>query len=94
MIIAPIYEEILMRGFLWRATLDAFQSERIALILSSAVFAFAHYNFDPTAVMFYFISSFIFVSARTTGGTLAFAIFLHFLHNFALVLETLVIMSK
>ncbi|UZA44047.1 CPBP family intramembrane metalloprotease [Moraxella bovis] len=93
-IIAPIYEEILMRGFLWRATLDAFQSERIALILSSAVFAFAHYNFDPTAVMFYFISSFIFVSARTTGGTLAFAIFLHFLHNFALVLETLVIMSK
>ncbi|STZ09044.1 CAAX amino terminal protease self- immunity [Moraxella caprae] len=93
-IVAPICEEILIRGFLWRATLDAFQSERIALILSSAVFAFTHYNFDPTAVIFYFISSFIFVSARTAGGTLAFAIFLHFLHNFALMLETLVIMSK
>ncbi|WP_147279655.1 type II CAAX prenyl endopeptidase Rce1 family protein [Moraxella lacunata] len=61
-------EDILTYG-LW-ATLDAFQSERIALVLSSAVFAFTHYNFDPTAVIFYFISSFIFVSARTTGGHL------------------------
>lgn len=93
-IIAPICEEILFRGFLWRATLDAFQSERMALIISSAVFAFTHYNFNPSSVFFYFISSFIFVSARTTGGTLAFAIFLHFLHNFALVLETLVMMSN
>lgn len=93
-IIAPICEEIIFRGFLWRATLDAFQSERMALIISSTVFAFTHYNFNPSSVLFYFISSFIFVYARTTGGTLAFAIFLHFLHNFALMLETLVIMSK
>ncbi|WP_228707212.1 CPBP family intramembrane glutamic endopeptidase [Moraxella equi] len=94
-IITPICEEIIFRGFLWRATLDAFQSERMALIISSStVFAFTHYNFNPSSVLFYFIGGFIFVYARTTGGTLAFAIFLHFLHNFALMLGTLVIMSK
>lgn len=63
-------------------------------MISSGVFALAHYRFSLPAIIFYFVSSFIFVSARTTGGTLAFAIFLHFLHNFALVLETLVMMSK
>lgn len=93
-IIAPVCEEIICRGFLWRATLDAFQSEKMAFMVSSTVFALAHYRFALPAIIFYFISSWLFLRARTTGGTLAFAIFLHFLHNFALVLETLVMMSN
>lgn len=93
-IIAPICEEILIRGFLWRATLERFQSEKMAFMVSSTVFALAHYKFESGFIIFYFISSWILLRARLVGGTLAFAIFLHFLHNFAIMLETLVIMSK
>lgn len=93
-IIAPVCEEIIFRGFLWRATLDAFQSERMALVVSSGLFALAHYQLDMSALVFYFISGWILLSARLTGGTLAFSIFLHFLHNFALTLETFVMMTQ
>lgn len=92
-VIAPICEEILIRGFLWRATLDRFQNETIAFVVSSTVFALAHYKFESNSIVFYFVISWILLRARLVGGTLAFAIFLHFLHNFALVLETLVLLS-
>lgn len=93
-VIAPICEELIFRGVLWRATLDAFGSERTALIVSSGLFAIAHLRFDVGSLIFYFVSGCVLLSARLKGGTLAFGIFLHFLHNFALTLETLIIMTQ
>lgn len=72
-LIAPICEELICRGFLWRASLDAFKSEKMAFIVSSSVFALAHYKLELGAMIFYFIMSFIFVRARLVGQTLFFA---------------------
>lgn len=93
-IIAPIFEEIFFRGILWRATYDKSQSFHVAFWVSGVFFALAHLNFSPFALFHHLLFSYVVTHARLHGGTLAFSIFLHFLHNFLLFLDTLFIMSK
>lgn len=93
-IIAPIFEEIFFRGILWRAIYDKSQSFHVAFWVSGVFFALAHLNFSPIVLIHHLLFSYVVTHARLHGGTLAFSIFLHFLHNFLLFLDTLFIMSK
>lgn len=87
LLIAPICEEIFFRGILWTAIHDSTNSEKTAFLISSLLFAAAHMNF-PYMVQ-YIVISWIMVRARTVGGSLFFAIWLHFLHNFFIFIKAL-----
>lgn len=90
LLIAPICEEIFFRGILWTAIHDSTNSEKTAFLISSLAFAVAHMNFSYMTQ--YIVISWIMVQARTVGGSLFFAIWLHFLHNFFIFIKALKIL--
>lgn len=96
LIIAPVYEEIFFRGILWTAIHDSIQknSEQIAFWISSLAFAVAHMNFTLSAIVQYLAFSWLAIRARTHGGSLALAIWLHFLSNFLVMAEALWAVSQ
>lgn len=77
-LVTPICEELFFRGFLWRAVLDISESETTAFWISGGLFTLAHLNFSPVALLSYMFSSWLYLRARIVGGTLIFAIVLHF----------------
>lgn len=96
LIIAPVWEEIFFRGILWTAIHDSVQknSEQIAFWISSLAFAVGHMNFNAWAMVQYLAFSWLAIRARTHGGSLALAIWLHFLSNFLVMAEALWAVSQ
>lgn len=99
LIIAPVWEEIFFRGILWTAIHDSVEheSEKIAFWISSLAFAFAHVpsqGVSPSIILHHLAFSWLVVRARTQGGSLALAIWLHFLSNFLVMAEALWAVSQ
>lgn len=96
LIVAPICEEIFFRGILWTAIHDSVQknSEQIAFWISGLAFAVGHMNFNAWAMVQYLAFSWLAIRARTHGGSLALAIWLHFLSNFLVMAEALWAVSQ
>lgn len=94
-IAAPLWEELFFRGILWTAIHDSTNSERIAFWLSSLLFFVGHLNYQPFHVLVpHLLFCWLAVRARTQGGTLAFAIWFHFLWNFLVACQTLTVMAR
>lgn len=96
LIVAPVWEEIFFRGILWTAIHDSVQknSEQIAFWISGLAFAVGHMNFNAWAMVQYLAFSWLAIRARTQGGSLALAIWLHFLSNFLVMAEALWAVSQ
>lgn len=89
-VVAPLYEEMLFRGFLFGimnakspaspAFLGLSHQEIFALITSSVCFACVHLQYDIIGMMIILALGVLFCHARIKHG-LGLAIFLHFLNN-------------
>ncbi|NUN24958.1 MAG: CPBP family intramembrane metalloprotease [Candidatus Jettenia caeni] len=77
-IVAPILEEILFRGFLQSALKNTFGS-RYALVISASLFAAVH--MDVFAFLQIFILGILLGYLYEKTQTLAASIFVHILHN-------------
>lgn len=88
-IIAPLIEEILFRGFLLRTFADRF-SPWIANLLAAAIFALVHFEFQSVGIIFILalILNWIFLKSRSLWPCIAF----HMINNtLAFVLEWMVL---
>lgn len=83
-VVGPIVEEVIFRGFLFRApNLDrSVYSTFIVLIITSAIFSAAHINYtQPTTFIIIFLTGLVLGIARVASGGLMLPIALHMCTN-------------
>ena len=90
-IIAPIYEELVFRGLLWKAISEQFaeQSSKqsdakgviIASVLTSLIFAVIHLQYGLYEISTIVVLALIFCYARYKSGSLLLPILLHIINN-------------
>lgn len=79
-VVAPIYEEVVFRGLIWRSIADRF-GNGWAMWISSALFALIHLQYDMFEMGLIFVLALIFAYIRQTSGSLILPIILHMINN-------------
>ena len=88
---APVFEELLFRGFLMRGLLDTRLGERGAVLVTALLWAFVHLQYDWYGIAYIVLIGLLFGYARLRTGSLAVPILLHMLVNAVSTLETALI---
>lgn len=83
-ITAPIFEEIIMRGYVFRVIAKKY-SFLVGLVINSLFFALLHFDFVNS--LFYFMIGAILTYVFYKTGSILYCILLHFLVNFIAVLS-------
>ncbi len=77
-IVGPILEEILFRGLLFRKIYN-YNVSKIAYVMSSFIFALAHFNWNSFFIYFWLGITSSWIYEKT--GRISMAIFLHIINN-------------
>jgi len=88
-VVAPITEEFLTRGFLYRGWSESFLRPAGAIVLSSLVWTAMHLQYDWFFFGEIFSIGLLFGYLRYRSGSIWLTVILHGLNNFAATLQTL-----
>lgn len=80
-LIIPIYEELIFRGFMWSALVNSKLGIVGAILITSGVFAWVHFQYGVVELMMIFALALLFGMARLYSGSLKLPIFLHITNN-------------
>lgn len=80
-LIIPIYEELIFRGFMWSALVNSKLGIVGASLITSGVFAWVHFQYGVVELMMIFALALLFGMARLYSGSLKLPIFLHITNN-------------
>lgn len=84
-IIAPIYEELVFRGIIWRAIADQFSlasnGALVASVITSVIFAVIHLQYGLYEISTIILLALLFCYARFKSGSLLLPILLHIINN-------------
>lgn len=84
-LLAPIYEELIFRGLIWRAIAEQFVSDRrgaiIASIISGVLFASIHLQYDFYELGTIFVLALVLGFARYRSGSILLPIAIHIANN-------------
>lgn len=80
-LIIPIYEELIFRGFMWSALVNSKLGIVGACLITSGVFAWVHFQYGVVELMMIFALALLFGMARLYSGSLKLPIFLHITNN-------------
>lgn len=80
-LIIPIYEELIFRGFMWSALVNSKLGIIGASLITSGVFAWVHFQYGVVELMMIFALALLFGMARLYSGSLKLPIFLHITNN-------------
>lgn len=86
-VIAPIYEELMFRGFMMGLIANASTNYRrktlwlIASLVSTLAFTLIHFQYDWFGLLLIFVLSLILSWARLISGSVILPMILHFLNN-------------
>ena len=81
MVVAPITEELLFRGFLHRSWARSWLGVPGTIVLTSALWAALHQQYNSIGILCIFLMGLIFGWARQRSGSTALTIVLHALNN-------------
>ena len=90
-VLAPVFEELLFRGFLLKGLVGSRLGEHGAVWVSAALWAVVHLQYDWYGVGYILLIGGLFGYARLRTGSLAVPIMLHMLVNAGSTLETMLI---
>jgi membrane protease YdiL (CAAX protease family) len=93
-VIAPITEEFLVRGFLYRGWSESFLRPVGAIILSSAVWTAMHLQYDWFFIGEIFSIGLLLGYLRYRSGSIWLTVFVHGLNNLAATLQTIWLASQ
>ncbi|TCK25462.1 CPBP family intramembrane glutamic endopeptidase [Pseudonocardia endophytica] len=79
-LVAPVCEEILYRGLLWRAVSKHVSNQWVVYLLTTVLFAFAHFELTRTPLLF--VVALPLGLARLLTGRLTASIIAHQINNF------------
>jgi len=94
LICAPIGEEILFRGFLYRGIADSRWGPGLAIGFSSIAWALMHVQYDLYGVATVYLMGLYLGTVRHWTGSLATTILLHFLANAVATAETAAMVGR
>jgi membrane protease YdiL (CAAX protease family) len=89
-VVAPLGEEIMFRGFLFRGWARSPRSVWLAIVVISLLWAGLHVQYDWTGILQIFVVGLFLGWMRWRSGSTLLTIFLHALFNLEGTLETLV----
>ena len=88
-VVAPVTEELLTRGFLYRGWSESVLRPAGAIVLSSLVWTAMHLQYDPFFFAEVFSIGLLFGYLRYRSGSILLTVILHGLNNLAATLQTL-----
>lgn len=91
--VAPVFEEVFFRGFLFRGLAASRLGTWGAIVISSLAWAVIHFQYDATVVAILFALGILFGMARARHGTVTLTIALHMLFNLIAGLEIVFLAS-
>lgn len=80
-VVVPIYEEIMFRGFIWSGFANSVLGVWGASIITSGIFAIIHLQYGMVEWLMIFALAMLFSFARIKTGSLWLPIFLHMMNN-------------
>lgn len=83
-LLAPIYEELIFRGFMWSALATALPTKIgiwLASVVTSVVFAWIHGQYGGVELVEIFALAMLFSYARIVSGSLLLPMVLHIINN-------------
>jgi membrane protease YdiL (CAAX protease family) len=89
-VVTPIGEEILFRGFLFRGWLRSPRDAWAVIVVTALLWALIHVQYDPFVISQIFVSGLLLGWIRWATGSTILTILLHALINFEGMLETFV----
>jgi membrane protease YdiL (CAAX protease family) len=90
---APLTEEIGFRGFLYRGWAASPLGPTGAIVLTSAIWAVMHIQYEPFYIVHIFLLGLVFGWLRWRSGSTLLTILLHFLVNATALLETALVLA-
>jgi len=88
-LIAPVGEELLFRGLLFKRINDTKLGVTGAILIPAVIFAFIHVQYDIPVIVFIFIDGIFYGLVRYKTGSVILPILLHCLGNIYAVIERL-----
>ncbi|WP_434353486.1 type II CAAX endopeptidase family protein [Psychrobacter sp. HD31] len=96
-LLAPIYEELLFRGLIWRAVFEQFLDERkgaiVASVLSGVLFAIIHFQYGFHEIGAIFVFALVLGFIRYRSGSILLPIMIHIANNGLSMLQYALIMN-
>ena len=92
-VVAPLMEEVLFRGFLFEGVLHSRLGAGGAVGFTSLVWALTHVQYDAYGIATIFVSGLLLGYVRLKTGSLYATIFLHGLMNLVAMLEAVVVLG-
>ena len=89
-IAAPVAEEIMFRGFLFRGWVTSERSAIPVILIISALFAAIHIQYDWFGILQVFFIGLLFGLVRWRSGSTTLSILIHVLANFWATVETMI----
>ncbi len=80
-VLTPLFEEVLFRGFLFKGLLPTFLGENGTIIVTALVFAMIHMQYDALLMMNVFSVGLFFGYARAKSGSLFAPLAVHVMFN-------------
>lgn len=82
--VAPIYEELMFRGILWRSVEEQFDGKKgvvMASIITSILFSIIHLQYESFEMSIVFILALLLSFARAKSGSIILPILIHMINN-------------
>jgi len=86
-IFAPLFEEILFRGFAFEGIRNSRLGAVWAVLITSLLWSFIHFQYNWYGMLGIFVMGLILGIARQTAGSLYIPVAIHCLNNFASIIE-------
>lgn len=87
---APLFEELFFRGFLIQGLSASFAGYTGAIVMTSAVWAMIHLQYDDYGIASIFVMGLVLGAARVRTGSTVLTMLLHALANFVAMTETVI----
>ena len=94
MIVAPLFEEIFFRGFLFRGIANSWLGAPGAIVITAAVWALIHLQYSWTDIGMIFLLGLFLGYARYRTGSTTLTVLLHALWNTASTAYVLIVMQE
>jgi len=90
---APLFEEIFLRGFVFRGIAESRVGGTAAVIITAAIFGLLHVQYDAYGMLTIFIGGLVLGTVRLVTGSVTLTILLHALMNLVATIETAVVVE-
>ena len=93
-IVAPLFEELFFRGFMFRGLVDSRFGVAGAITITSALWAVVHAQYQPLLIGVVFLLGLFFGFARWRSGSVLLTTGLHMAFNSVAVIELMILNQR